>query len=29
MGFDVSTNGHAVVTDLGQFVGKEEHGCRD
>jgi hypothetical protein len=29
MGSDVSNNGHAVVSDLGQFIGKEEHGCRD
>jgi hypothetical protein len=29
MGSDVSNNGHAVITDLGQFIGKEEHGCRD
>ncbi len=29
MGSDVSNNGHAVISDLGQFVGKEEHGCRN
>jgi hypothetical protein len=29
MGSDVSNNGHAVISDLGQSVGKEEHGCRD